>query len=79
MRERTAAGNGVGRDSGELVINDFSASRGDDLVVVALESGEIKSRIPTGSTLANGMFLSAGDNRDVYYCTTGSIARVYWE
>ena len=56
-----------------------SASRGDDLVVVALESGEIKSRIPTGSTLANGMFLSAGDNRDVYYCTTGSIARVYWE
>ena len=65
-------------DSGELVINDSTDAGSDDLIVVALETGEIKSRVPTGSTLANGMFLTAGDDRDVYYCTTGSLARVRW-
>ncbi len=66
-------------ESGELVINDFDPERGDDLVVVDLESGDLLSRASTGSRLANGMFLMPGGQRDVYYCTTGSIARVFWE
>lgn len=66
-------------ESGELVINDFAPERGDELVVVDLESGEVLSRAATGSPLANGMFLTPGGHRDVYYCTTGCIARVVWD
>jgi len=64
--------------SGELVINDFNAGR-DDLVVVDLESGALIDRVATGSRIANGMFLTASGERTVYYCTTGSLARVRYE
>ena len=65
-------------ESGELVINDFTAEGSDDLIVVDVASGELLDRIPTGSRIANGMFLTAGDDRDVYYCTTTVLARVAW-
>ena len=65
-------------ESGELVINDFTEAGSDDLVVIDLETGGIKSRAATGATVANGMFLTAGDDRDVYYCTSGTLARVSW-
>lgn len=65
-------------DSGELVINDFTAAGSDDIVVVDVTSGEIVSRVASGSRIANGMFLSAGDDRDVYYCTTTARARIHW-
>jgi hypothetical protein len=63
-------------ESRELVINDFTDDASDDLIVVDLESGEITSRAATGSRIANGMFLTPGSDRDVYYCSTGTIARV---
>ncbi len=65
-------------DSGELVINDFTEDGSDDLVVVDVASGELIDRVATGSRIANGMFLTAGDDRDVYYCTTTTLARVSW-
>lgn len=65
-------------ESGELVINDFTTDQTDDLVVVDIKTGQLLSRVHTQSRLANGMFLSAGDNRDVYYCSTLSWARVAW-
>ena len=65
-------------DSGELVINDFTADGYDDLVVVDVASGELIDRVATGSRIANGMFLTAGDDRDVFYCTTTTLARVSW-
>ena len=65
-------------DSGELVINDFTDSGSDDLIVVDVATGERLSRVATGSRIANGMFLTAGDNRDIYYCTTTARARVSW-
>ena len=64
-------------EAGELVINDFRESE-DHLIVVDLRSGELISRISTGSRLANGMFLTPGINRDIYYCSTHAIARVQW-
>ncbi|MEO1059846.1 MAG: hypothetical protein AAFZ07_00405 [Actinomycetota bacterium] len=64
-------------DSGELVINDFH-DRDDQLIVIDLTSGEVVSRVSTGSSLANGMFLTPGEDRDVYYCSTLTIARVRW-
>ena len=65
-------------DSGELVINDFTTDQTDDLVVVDIKTGQLLARVGTESRLANGMFLSAGDNRDIYYCSTLSWARVAW-
>ena len=64
-------------EAGELVINDYRD--GDDgLVVVDMRAGEIVSRVSTGSRLANGMFLTPGADRDIYYCSTFAVARVQW-
>ncbi|NNE96554.1 MAG: hypothetical protein HKN24_11050 [Acidimicrobiales bacterium] len=65
-------------DSGELVINDFTDAGSDDLIVVDVVSGELIDRVPTGSSIANGMFLSAGPDRSVFYCSTLTVARVSW-
>ncbi|MGZ0184942.1 MAG: hypothetical protein ACKVK7_03665 [Acidimicrobiales bacterium] len=35
-------------------------------------------RVHTGSRIANGMFLTPGGNSDVFYCTTLTVARVFW-
>ncbi len=66
-------------ESREIVINDFTEAGSDDLIVVDLATGALKSRAPTGSHVANGMFLTPGPERSVFYCTTGSVARVVWE
>ncbi len=65
-------------DSGELVINDFTDEGADDLVVVDVDAGAIVSRASTGSRIANGMFLSPGPERSVFYCSTLTLARVQW-
>lgn len=62
-------------ESGELIINHFESGR-DGLVVVDIESGDILHRVDTGAKLANGMFLTATSQGDVYYCTTGHLARL---
>ena len=59
-------------------INDFTAAGDDDLIVVDLDSGTLLDRVATGSRIANGMFLTAGGNRDVFYCTTLTLARFRW-
>ncbi len=65
-------------ESGELVINDFTPEGSDDLVVIDVASGEVLDRVATGSRIANGMFLTAGGARDVFYCTTTVLSRVVW-
>ena len=65
-------------ETGELVINDFHD--GDDrLIVVDIRSGEVMSSVSTGSRVANGMFLTAGGDRDIYYCSTFAVCRVQWQ
>ena len=64
-------------ETGELVINDFDGED-DKLIVVDIASGELISRVSTGSRLANGMFLTPGGDRDIYYCSTFACARVQW-
>ena len=66
-------------DSGELVINDFTLEGNDELIVVDIVSGEIHDRVATGSRIANGMFLTPGGSRDIFYCSTAAFARVVWE
>jgi len=65
-------------ESGELVINDFTAEGSDDIVVVELATGRLIDRIATGSRLANGMFLTPGGRNDIFYCTTSTVTRVRW-
>jgi hypothetical protein len=62
-------------DTGEVAVNDFRDGC-DDVVVFDVETGAEKGRVATGSRTANGMFLSTGWNRDLYYCSIGAIARV---
>lgn len=64
--------------SRELVINDFTSSGTDDLIVVDIGTGELLDRVDTGSRIANGMFLTPGDDRDIYYCSTTVLARIAW-
>lgn len=67
-------------DTQELVINDFLVladnETSDDLVVLDLRTGRMKARVPTGGTRLNGMFLCPGWDRDLYYCTAGTVARI---
>lgn len=65
-------------DSGELVINDFTAAGSDDLVVVDVASGELLDRVRTGSKISNGMFLTADGDGGVFYCSTLTVAHVAW-
>ncbi len=65
-------------DGDELVINDFTPDGEDHVIVVRISTGEVLDRVPTGSRIANGMFLTAGDDNDVYYCTTTALSRIRW-
>lgn len=64
-------------ESGEIAINDFGDRR-DDVVVVDADTGAPAARVDVGSRLANGMFLTAGDDRDLFYCSTLTAARIVW-
>ena len=65
-------------ESGELVINDFTADGSDDIIVVDITSGALLDRVATGSRIANGMFLTAGGTRDIFYCSTLFLSRISW-
>ena len=64
-------------ESGELVINNFENGE-DELIVVDIATGELLSRAKVNARLANGMFLTPGLNRDIFYCTTGTFSKVTW-
>lgn len=61
-------------ESGEIVINDFTGT--DDVVVIDAPTGEVTARVNVGSPVANGMFLTAGDDRDIFYCSTLTVAHI---
>ena len=64
-------------ESRELVINHYEKGR-DQIVVLDILSGEILSQVDVNSSLANGMFLTPGNNRDIFYCSTGAFSRISW-
>ena len=64
-------------DTGELVVNDYRREAlQDDVVVLDLETGEERGRVYTGSPVPNGMFLTPGFGRDLYYCSNGFVSRI---
>jgi hypothetical protein len=63
-------------DTGELIVNDYDATHGDDVVVLDLESGTEKGRVSTGSPVQCVTFPAAGFGRDFYYCSFSTLARI---
>ena len=64
-------------DTGELVTTDHDASRmSDDIVVLDIESGAERARVASGSPIQSVVFPAAGWNRDVYYTSFATIARL---
>ncbi|MBP8305932.1 MAG: hypothetical protein KAY46_01635 [Burkholderiaceae bacterium] len=63
-------------DSGELVINDYRRA-GEEVVVLALESGAELGRTRIGGITQGVVFPSAGWDRDFYWSSMGRLARVY--
>ncbi|MEM7325131.1 MAG: hypothetical protein AAF531_18725 [Actinomycetota bacterium] len=67
-------------NTGELVINDYrildSGRSSDDLVVLDLETGTMKARVPSGDSEMAGVFMTPGAHQTLYFCATEVITRV---
>jgi hypothetical protein len=63
-------------DTGELVVNDYSPERGEDVVVLDLETGAERGRAATGSFMQSVVFPAVGFARDLYYCSFTTLARI---
>jgi hypothetical protein len=67
-------------DTGELFSYDFDHERGsENCVVLDIESGEEKGRVPINSPVQCVVFPSAGWQRDIYATTFATVARVFVE
>jgi hypothetical protein len=62
-------------DTGELVVNDHG-ERGDEVVVLDIESGVERARANTTSPVQSVVFPAAGWERDFYYCSFACVARI---
>ena len=63
-------------DTGEVVINDYRR-HGEEVVVLAIESGKELARARTGGLNQGVVFPSAGWDRDFYWSSMGRLARVF--
>ena len=64
-------------DTGELVTNDHDATRmADSIVVLDIETGDVRVRVDAGSPVQSVLFPAAGFGRDLYYCSFSTLSRV---
>jgi hypothetical protein len=63
-------------DTGEVLANDHDPDTGDALVVVDIETGDLRCRIPVDSPAQSVVFGAPGRHRDAYYVSLSTIARV---
>lgn len=63
-------------DTGEVLANDHEPGVGDALVVVDIETGRTRCRASIGSPAQSVVFGAPGRNRDAYYVSLSTIARV---
>ena len=63
-------------DTGEVVINDYR-NWGEEVVVLAIETGQELSRVRTGGIMQGVVFPSVGWERDFYWSSMGRVARVW--
>jgi hypothetical protein len=60
-----------------LVLCDHDAARGtDQVVVVDIETGREIARADTTSPIQSLVFQAPGFERDVYYCSMSTVARI---
>ncbi|MEZ5142654.1 MAG: hypothetical protein R2726_09085 [Acidimicrobiales bacterium] len=65
-------------DTGEVVLGDFDHETGQEqVVVVDVESGEVRARVATGSPLQSVLFPAPGWSDDLYTCTFTTLSRVH--
>ena len=62
-------------DSGHLITNDYR-KRGEEVVVLDIETGTELGRTRIGGINQGVVFPSVGWNRDIYWCSMGRVARV---
>jgi hypothetical protein len=64
-------------DTGELVLCDHDPTRGtDQLVVLDIETGREVARADTTSPIQSLVFHAPGFERDIYYCSMSTVARI---
>ncbi|MFP5257135.1 MAG: hypothetical protein ACLGI8_14940 [Acidimicrobiia bacterium] len=63
-------------DTGEVIANHFEPGAGDSLVVVSIDTGEVRCRAPIGSPAQSVVFCAPGVHRDAYYVSLSTLARV---
>jgi hypothetical protein len=64
-------------DTGELVTNDHDAARmHEDIVVLDIETGTERVRVPSGSAVQSVVFPAPGFERDVYCCSFSTVTHV---
>jgi hypothetical protein len=63
-------------DSGEVIANHFEPGVGDSLVVIDIESGHVRCRVPIGSPAQSVVFCTPGVERDAYYVSLTTMARI---
>ncbi len=66
-------------DTGELIANDHRVGTGDALVVVDIASGEVRARCDVESFAQSVVFPAPGRQRDAYYVSLSTIARVEFD
>jgi hypothetical protein len=63
-------------DTGELVVNDYQADHGEQVVVLDVETGAERGRVAIDSPVQSVVFQAPGLGRDLYTCTFMTVARV---
>lgn len=66
-------------DTGEILANSFQPGRGDALAVVDIASGEVRFETPTESPAQSVVFCAPGRQRDAYYVSLTTVARVTFD
>ena len=62
--------------TGEVVVNDYRR-RGEEVVILDIESGAEKARVCSGGLTQGVVFPSVGWNRDFYWSSMGRLARIF--
>jgi hypothetical protein len=63
-------------DTGELVVDDHDLETGDHVAVVDIADGSVRARVAVDSPAQSVVFGAPGRNRDFYFVSLSTIARV---
>ena len=66
-------------DTGEVLANDHDPSSGDALAVVDVVTGDVRARVPVQSPAQSVVFPTPGLDRDAYYVSLTTVARVCFD